>query len=126
MNFKSQVRLSALKKHCGHAHFELVKVNNGAHTYCMKEDTRVDGPWEHGVKPVQRNSKTDWEEVKQNAKSGNLEAIPADIYIKHYRTLVQIKKDHMVMPPESEGLRGIWYYGVAGAGKSRRAMDEFP
>ena len=32
----------------------------------------------------------------------------------------------MVMPPESAGLRGIWYHGVAGAGKSRRAMDECP
>jgi len=30
----------------------------------MKEETRIDGPWEFGVKPVQRNNKTDWEEVK--------------------------------------------------------------
>jgi hypothetical protein len=41
----------------------MVKVNNGAHTYCMKEDTRVAGPWEFGIKPVQRNNKTDWEAV---------------------------------------------------------------
>jgi hypothetical protein len=61
VNFKQAVRLSALKKVCGKAHFEVVKVNNGAHDYCMKEDTRVAGPWEFGIKPMQRNNKTDWE-----------------------------------------------------------------
>jgi len=38
-------RISALKKICNKAHFEQVRVNNGADNYCMKEDTRVEGPW---------------------------------------------------------------------------------
>ncbi len=84
MNFKNETRLAALKKHCGKAHFEPVKKNNGADKYCMKEETRVDGPWEFGVKPVQRNSKTDWEEVKTKAQEGKLDQIPADIYVKLY------------------------------------------
>lgn len=42
----------------------MVKINNGADNYCMKEDTRLEGPFEYGIKPVKRNSKTDWEEVK--------------------------------------------------------------
>lgn len=53
----------------------------------MKEETRVDGPWEFGEKPVRRNNKMDWEEVRTNAKTGNLDAIPAEIYVKHYHTL---------------------------------------
>jgi len=52
LNFKSKPKLSALKKICAKAHFKPVLINNGAHDYCMKEDTRVDGPWEFGVKPV--------------------------------------------------------------------------
>jgi len=28
----------------------------------MKEDTRVEGPWEFGNKPVRRNAKVDWDE----------------------------------------------------------------
>jgi len=84
LNFAEPTRVSALKKHCPKSHFEEVKINNGAHTYCMKEDTRIDGPWEYGVKPVQRNNKSDWEEVKQKAKSGDLDSIPAEIYVKHY------------------------------------------
>lgn len=87
LNFKNETRLAALKKHCSRAHFEPVKINNGAHSYCMKEDTRLEGPFEYGEKPVQRNSKKDWEEVKENAKAGNLDKIPADIYIKHYGQL---------------------------------------
>lgn len=52
LNFKNSVRITALKKHCSQSHFEVVKINNGAHDYCMKEDTRVEGPYEFGMKPV--------------------------------------------------------------------------
>ena len=86
----------------------------------------MEGPWEFGIKPVSRNNKKDWDRVWEEAKKGNLEAIPKDILITHYQNIKRIEKDHMVMPPESAGLRGIWYHGVAGAGKSRRAMDECP
>lgn len=53
INFKKPgQRISFLKKLCPRSHFEPVKINNGAHTYCMKEDTRVEGPYEFGTKPV--------------------------------------------------------------------------
>lgn len=52
LNFSAPTRISFLKKHCKQSHFEQVKVNNGAHDYCMKTDTRIDGPWEFGEKPV--------------------------------------------------------------------------
>lgn len=66
---------------CSKSHFELVKVNNGADDYCLKEDTRVEGPWEFGKKPHKRNSKTDWERVYEEAKVGNLDAIPASVKV---------------------------------------------
>lgn len=50
----------------------------------MKEESRIDGPWEFGIKPVQRNSKEDWDEVKSKAKAGKLDEIPSEIYVKHY------------------------------------------
>lgn len=53
-----------MKKHCKITHFSPVKVDNGAHDYVHKEETRIDGPWTFGERPVQRNNKTDWEEVK--------------------------------------------------------------
>lgn len=53
----------------------------------MKEDTRVEGPFEFGTKPLKRNDKTDWEEVKTKAKQGKLDELSADVYVQHYRTL---------------------------------------
>ena len=36
-----------------------MKVNNGADDYCNKEDTRLEGPWTHGIKPARLNKKGD-------------------------------------------------------------------
>lgn len=83
-----------LKKHCAEAHYEQVRVNNGADLYCMKEDTRLEGPFEYGTRPVKHNDKKDWEKVWEEAKKGNLEAIPADVRVKHYHQLKMIAKDH--------------------------------
>jgi len=87
MNFKQPQRPSLVKKCDKRLHIEAVKVNNGADTYCMKEDTRIDGPYEFGIRPVVRASKTDWDRVFTLAKEGKLEEIPADIKVKHYANL---------------------------------------
>lgn len=80
VNFKKPgQRLSYLKKYCSQSHFEMVRTNNGADLYCMKAETRVDGPWEFGTKPLKRNSKTDWDEVFQHAKKGEFDKIPAQV-----------------------------------------------
>lgn len=44
-------------KLCQGAHVEIVRVNNGADQYCLKEESRVEGPWTFGVKPARRNKK---------------------------------------------------------------------
>lgn len=87
MNFKGKCRAAHIKKGDSRLHIEAVKVNNGADKYCMKEDTRLDGPWSFGVKPVERNSKKDWEEVFEKAKVGDFSDIPADIKVKHWGNL---------------------------------------
>lgn len=92
----------------------------------MKEDTRIDGPWEFGEKPVKRNDAADWEEVKKNAQEGKLDKIPADIYIKHYANLKQIQKDHQKIQPRDEEKKCFWYHGLPGAGKTREATTQFP
>lgn len=58
---KKQTRFGAFKKLDKRLHIELVKRNNGADDYCLKEDTRIEGPWEHGKRPVRMNSKNDWD-----------------------------------------------------------------
>lgn len=48
LNFKDPVRMSALSKVDHLAHYVKVSKDNGASAYCLKEDTRVAGPWEYG------------------------------------------------------------------------------
>lgn len=114
-----------IKKCDQRLHIEKVKINNGADDYCMKEDTRVEGPWEFGVRPVKRNSKKDWDRIFDLAKQGDFEAIPADIKVQHYGNLCRIKKDHMKIS-DSDHLRGVWIWGRAGVGKSRQARVDYP
>lgn len=73
--FKTCMRLAALKKICPRTHWEAMR-NEDAFDYCMKEDTRVDGPWEFGERPIRRNSKVDWARVKQHAKAGEFDKVP--------------------------------------------------
>lgn len=68
MNFKNQQKVGGITKFDKQIHAEKVIVNNGADIYCMKEDTRLEGPFEFGIKPVRRNNKHDWEQVRTMAK----------------------------------------------------------
>ncbi len=71
MNFPNSVRSAIFKKIDPRIHFEKVKTTpDKAADYCMKEETRLQGPWEFGVRPVSRNSKHDWEQVFKYAKLG--------------------------------------------------------
>jgi hypothetical protein len=123
-NFKSKCRLSHYKNTLPAAHCEPA-IGDKAREYCQKTESRVEGPWEYGTKPLQRNSKADWEEVYTNAKRGRLEDIPADIRVRCYSQLKKIEKDHLVVK-DSDHLRGVWIYGPSGVGKSRSARRDYP
>lgn len=118
--------MTQLKKHCSRSHFEVVKINNGVEEYCMKEDTRLDGPWEFGECPIKRNDKTDWDKVRKHAIAGKLDKIPSEIYVKHYGNLKQIAKDHQKVMPRDAEKECLWYYGLPGAGKTRKATTDYP
>lgn len=76
-----------MKKINGRVHWELIRNDQRSYDYCMKEETRIDGPWEYGERPIRRNNATDWAQVKDAAKRGKLDEVPDDIYVKHYSNL---------------------------------------
>lgn len=65
-------------------HAELTR-SDAAESYCGKLETRVKGPFELGVRPFKRNSQVDWDRIWDLAKSGDLEGIPANVRVPHYR-----------------------------------------
>lgn len=85
----------------------------------MKQETRVDGPWEFGTKPVQRNNATDWAEQREFAKRGELDKIDPKIYITHYTNLRAIAKDHQQLEERKEPKTCYWFVGKPGSGKTK-------
>lgn len=67
VNLKRDQRLSWVKKKDSRAHFVPVTRDNGASAYCMKEETRLEGPVEVGERPLRRNDKKDWKKIKKLA-----------------------------------------------------------
>lgn len=90
ISLKKEFRLAGLRKVDPLANFTLVTRDNGASAYCMKDEGRLDGPIEFGIRPLDPSSKTDWEAAWQAAKTGNIEAIPPRIKVQNYNNLKRI------------------------------------
>lgn len=95
--------------------------SEAAEQYVWKEETKVEGSeFEKGKKSTKRNSSADWEEIRTLAQSGNLDNIPADIYVRSYSNLKRIKLDHE--KPTQRGKVDVHLYlGPSGTGKSYAA-----
>lgn len=105
--------------------------DNGASDYCLKEETRVEGPWEFGLKPARRNVKGDV--ASQNKRI--LELGPercVDEGLIHIKDYLKIKvacntyRLNTTVPTDHTDTKGIWIWGKPGVGKSRKARDDYP
>lgn len=121
----SNHRLAAMKKLSPTCHWEVAR---GSHEqnrkYCVKDEDY----FETGEMPKARgeSEKDRWEVARDCAKRGALDDIPADIYLRYYRTVKEIKKDHMARPSDEVDTTGVWYYGEPGVGKSHLAREKYP
>jgi len=127
VRFKTNKRLTGVKKIHQTAHWEIAKGSPEQNkNYCTKDETRIDGPWEFGIFPQQgkRNDLTEIiDMVKQKRPREDYAFTPA--YVKYYRGIEAIRLI-ATTPYEHNDVRGEWYYGESGTGKSRKAFEENP
>lgn len=130
--FKSEKSLSQCQSLNGHAHWENTRGSpDDNYTYCSKENNFE----ERGVRPMSKKRKGEiggqkeldrWDDAKSKAIKGDLDSIPSDIYLRLYRTLKEVAKDHMAEPPEAADTTGIWICGPTGCGKTRSTRLDYP
>lgn len=126
--FLENKRMAAVQK-LAKGHWEPTRGSTEqASEYCKKDGTFDETGQRPGVAGVAGGvaEKERWELARKRARDGMLDDIPADIYIKYYRTLKEISKDHMPAVNDLDYLPGVWIYGPPGCGKSRSARADYP
>jgi len=84
--FSEPKRRAHLSKWIRECFYEPTK-SDAALEYVWKEESRIGEPFELGSRGLRRNDKTDWEQIRQFAETGQLERVPGDVYIRYYGNL---------------------------------------
>jgi len=130
VEFEKPQRLTALVKSRPGVHFEPRKGPvDKAIRYTQKDEGRLDGPWEKGERSPGQGFRSDLEsvafEVAAGAKMRDIAEQHPATYVQWGRGLTQLRTI-LSEPYNHDAVRGEWYWGPPGTGKSRKARDENP
>lgn len=125
VGFKRSQRFSYCKSLFGDGvRIECCRSRDNCLQYVWKDRTSIPfSRFEHGVKPVRRSSKRDWDETLDHAKEGNFDNIDASVLIQHYGNLKKIRSDNL-KPKWRNNIKVYLFWGLTNCGKSYRAFQE--
>lgn len=125
------IRFTGLKKIIGECHVEPRKgTRDQARAYCMKEDTRVDGPWEFPNPEAfdsKQGKRNDLNEIavsiKENGLTSTISSYP-DMFVKYHKGMTALAAHELRQKvPKWRDLTVSVFWGEANSGKTRRAFD---
>lgn len=105
-------RLTALKKMFPGAHLEIARNSSEARNYCLKEETRVSGPWEKGT----FSATSCIVDALKNASAQQVLTENPTLW-RSYRAMKEIKGD--LQKPRYHVTEGVMMTGSTGVGKSK-------
>lgn len=127
--FPSGKTMSAVKRILGQrCHLEIARgMPSSNRTYCSKEGSFEEfGDLPQDPRQSGERERERWIAARAAARTGDFDAIDADIYVRHYSTLKRIAFDHMPRVEDLEAPCGLWWYGDPGTGKSLTARRTYP
>lgn len=127
LKFKIKKKFNFVKKFLGDTtHIEKCKNVAASRNYCMKEESRIEGPFEHGEWRGGRGRRSDLEEIQEAINNGEPETAIAEGHFgdwvryrqafREYRNLVTARR---TWPME---IKVLW--GPTGTGKTQQAWEE--
>lgn len=130
VRFKARITRSALARLIPGAHLEIARGTIEENkTYCTKEESRSEGPWEYGTIPqLHKGKRTDWHAIKDMAQNGQTDREIADVFPGHYaRNFAGIQKLKALYVAERTEMPMVHVIcGPPGTGKSHYARAQFP
>lgn len=102
-----------------------------AREYCMKEETRVAGPWEVGLWATQGQTRGLSDAIGLLRGGSTMRAVAEElpeVFVRHWRGLREWERERKAKPPRDlpDGPEVWVFWGPSGTGKSRRARDTWP
>lgn len=123
--FKSAKTFGQIKKLIGNGHIEPARRIDDCIDYCQKDETRVEGPWEHGDIPEQ-GKRTDIENLKTAIMEGaSMETIAKNFsmqYVRYNKGIALLRSMLSGVRTWPTEVHIIW--GPPNTNKTRRVWDE--
>lgn len=119
------IRLQALKDSLGEPTIHLEPASNWAKvkSYCRKQETRVEGPWEHGTDVQGRRSDLaiPCQMVLAGKREREIAELHPEVYVKYFKGIQQLQR--IVTRAEPREKRVALFWGATGTGKTRMVYD---